>query len=192
MPIEVGDAGRRTVLGEVGRSGHQQARQRRCQLHSDHARLQGVGQADAGIQSFPDDIHQLVLVANLQLHLRVASHELVEHRCDHQVLRQVQGADAQLPGGFREAFAERFAGAHQVAVGLFGLFVVALPGLAQADPAGGAVEQLETQLGFQLVDRLAHRCRRHPEQGGGAGEAAGVGDLPEDVQAGEGIASIHC
>ncbi len=96
------------------------------------------------------------------------------------------------PEGSARLSPKRFASAHQVAVGLFGLFVVALPGLAQADPAGGAVEQLETQLGFQLVDRLAHRCRRHPEQGGGAGEAAGVGDLPEDMQAGEGIASIHC
>lgn len=58
-------------------------------------------------------------------------------------------------------------------------------GLGEVDTAGGAVEQLDTQLGLQLADLLGERRLRHVEAYGGATEVTLLGhrhEVPEMTQ----------
>lgn len=61
-------------------------------------------------------------------------------------------------------------------------FEVGPAGVGEVDAAGGAVEQLDAQLGLQLADLLGERRLGHVEPLGGATEVAFLGHRHEVSQ----------
>ncbi len=188
VPREIGELRRHAVLREIAGRRDERARERGRDLHAHHPGLQPVREADSGVEAFLDDVDEMILVADLDAHLRVAAEELGEHVGRHDRFREVQRADPQQALGFVARVVQRVARVDDLPVGLRRCVVIALAGFRQAHAARAAAEELHFQLAFELPDRQAHRGRRQAERRRRTREIAVRDDAHEYVQAAERIA----
>jgi hypothetical protein len=87
-----------------------------------------------------------------------------------------QADEVQVASGETGDLRDRGAGRSRVAQGLAGWLEEGLAGRREGDLAGGAVEELDPEFGFQGAHRLRKRRLRHVHRGGRLGEATLVDD----------------
>src|SRR5215813_10453986 len=86
---------RSTAAFEVARRTYYRQLLHRPQGYGDHVTLQGVAQADAGIESAGDDIAEIIVERDVERDLRVPLAEGCEVRLNQDSVRDVRGVDAQ-------------------------------------------------------------------------------------------------
>lgn len=150
---------RRRACQVVGR-GHGDHRLRCPQRHGDHVTLQGLAQADTGVEACADDVAQAIVQGDIQGDVRVMREKRRHMGFDQRGVGHVGAVDFQrairAAGGVvyllhREAnlLQGRGQGVEQLAARL-----------GQRHAACGAVEQAHAQLRFELLDGLGHRRGR--------------------------------
>jgi hypothetical protein len=148
----------------------------------DHVALNGLGEADTGVEALRDDVHEPILGVNLDLHLRIpldeprqeSSHDEGHRRGRH---RQPDAArDLTGPGRYGLQGLQRLV--HCRACGL----EQALSRVRERDGPGRPREQRDAEARLELPNGLAQRGGGDPEVPCSSREAAVACDRDERVE----------
>jgi hypothetical protein len=173
---------RRHPLQVVGRGNHCDLH-RSSQGHRDHVPVEALPHPHAGVQALLHDVHEALVVDDLEVHARVLAQESGEKGLKHHGDRDPRRVHAQDAGGLSSKRVELLAGFNHLRHGRADARQVRLARLRQAHAARCPVQQPCAEPRLQLPDRLAQGGRRHLELGGRRGEAAVLRNFPEGDQA---------
>ncbi|MCY1364474.1 hypothetical protein D9M69_512760 [compost metagenome] len=129
--------------------------------------------------------HLRIEELDIQGHLRVGAGEGAQQRRQAMQADMVAGGEGQAAADVAGQVAQGAAGVVQHIEDLVGAWQQGASGFGQAYFAAEAVEQAHAELLFQGRDALAHRRLGQVQAFAGFGEAAGLGDGDEGVEAGQ-------
>ncbi|MNQ62832.1 hypothetical protein D3C85_771920 [compost metagenome] len=176
------------ALEQFGRAHHHRT-QVRADGHRHHVGFQALAKAHTRIQARGDHIDQGIVRHNFHTHIRIGLEELAHQRQQDQLGGRAAGGDAQVARRLVAKAVEVFQGVVDITEGGFDSRIQALSGLGQGHAAGGAIEQPNSQAGFQGPQRMAQGRRRQAKLDRCPAETQVVGDAQEDrqVRSGNGL-----
>lgn len=171
----------RSVCGQVGRGGDDHLALRPRQRDGDHVLLDDFTEAQAGIEATGDDVGFVIGDGDIQGDMRVGGGKGADQGAGQKALGDGSDRHAQQPA--RRSFFRYFFKRHLYGgQGAADLLVQRLASLGQAHMAGGAVDQRNAQLVFQLAHGLADGRARHAELVGRCTEVLCVGHRQKAVE----------
>ena len=130
--------------------------------------------------------HAAVAFDDVQPHLRMARHEVVERRRQHRAGERRHQTDAQVAGDAAGEVARLLAGGLELADRGDAVLVVAQPRRRRLDPVGRALEQLDPERALDRGDMLGNAGLGGVFAGRGARERAFFADGDDGADLAEG------
>jgi hypothetical protein len=185
--LEVLRAHGRPASREIaGRRDEDQSRLAHAPRHQRTVRQRADAQGE--VDAFLDQVHHPIDHQHRRGDPRLGAQEVCDQRHDMHPAEGHGAGDRDVSGRRRRLAGRVPLGGRDLAEQAAGAFQVARPGLGEAHPAGGPVQQTCTEAVLQRGDGARHRRRRHPQAGAGRGEATCLGDRDEDLH---GAQAVH-
>jgi len=169
---------RRPGAFQVGRRRHAEAPVV-GQSNADEAAVGEVADAHGTVEALVDDVDDPVREVEREADLRVQAQEARHQRCDVATPETGGRGDPKVPAGLHAAGAHAGLRIGPVGQQALAVFEEGAALVGQADPPGGAHQQLDAEPPFERVDPAPDDRRRHALGRGRRGQAAARRDRGE-------------